>query len=388
MDEERLAFEAMMNEVQDSDEDDEDSEFVVQPKGVSRAAQSKTKTVEGQYHQSKATVSAKSESNSRKDSKNVRESTPPLKFKGEAQKALPKDDNESEIANFGVTSVVKSSHAASRDCTVSMKQHTDFVATKRWLLRPCHPQDPTTLCHVIREKHVMSGMVLRVFIEPKVDTGPKLIMSAKKFVNKRTSYYLVSLLSEPEERGGDDILGKVRANAVGSKYLLTDHGLAPEKSAAPSTLRKEHGVLKFRFDPDSPSSMEVHIPAVSKNGVAMVWQPTSDAESIEECIERGDLDRLQTLVNKKPKWDASQRGHVLNFEGRVTQSSVKNFQLVAQGCDEVCLQFGRVGKDKFTMDVRYPLSLFQAFGLCIACMDKKIADRQGYSFVKKMMKIP
>lgn len=34
-------------------------------------------------------------------------------------------------------------------------------------------------------------------------------MSAKKFVNKRNSYYLVSLLSEPEERGGDDIVGKV-----------------------------------------------------------------------------------------------------------------------------------------------------------------------------------
>lgn len=27
--------------------------------------------------------------------------------------------------------------------------------------------------------------------------------------------------------------------------------------------------------------------------------------------------------------------------------------------DEVLLQFGRVGKDKFNMDVRHPLSLFQ-----------------------------
>jgi hypothetical protein len=39
--------------------------------------------------------------------------------------------------------------------------------------------------------------------------GPKFIMSAKKFVNKRTSYYLISVLNEPEERGGDDIVGKV-----------------------------------------------------------------------------------------------------------------------------------------------------------------------------------
>ena len=40
-------------------------------------------------------------------------------------------------------------------------------------------------------------------------SGPKFIMSAKKFVNKRTSYYLLSVLHEPEERGGDDIVGKV-----------------------------------------------------------------------------------------------------------------------------------------------------------------------------------
>ena len=39
--------------------------------------------------------------------------------------------------------------------------------------------------------------------------GPKFLMSAKKFVSKRTSYYLISLLNEPEERGGDDIVGKV-----------------------------------------------------------------------------------------------------------------------------------------------------------------------------------
>lgn len=52
-----------------------------------------------------------------------------------------------------------------------------------------------------------------------------------------------------------------------------------------------------------------------------------------------------------PKWDEAHGGHVLNFHGRVTESSVKNFQLCVQDCEEVSLQFGRVGKHKFTMDV-------------------------------------
>lgn len=45
----------------------------------------------------------------------------------------------------------------------------------------------------------------------------------------------------------------------------------------------------------------------------------------------------------------------------MTESSVKNFQLICEAVtgDEVTLQFGRVGKHKFTMDVKYPLSPYQ-----------------------------
>jgi hypothetical protein len=36
------------------------------------------------------------------------------------------------------------------------------------------------------------------------------------------------------------------------------------------------------------------------------------------------------------------------------------------------------------MDVSYPLSPFQAFAICVACMDGKIADRQGYEFLRRL----
>lgn len=42
---------------------------------------------------------------------------------------------------------------------------------------------------------------------------------------------------------------------------------------------------------------------------------------------------------------------MLNFYGRVTMASVKNFQLVStEDFDRIILQFGRVAKDEFTMD--------------------------------------
>ncbi len=51
-----------------------------------------------------------------------------------------------------------------------------------------------------------------------------------------------------------------------------------------------------------------------------------------------------------------------SLQGRVTESSVKNFQLCcasAEDPDQVVLQFGRVGKHKFNMDLRFPLSPMQ-----------------------------
>ncbi|GJN13716.1 hypothetical protein PR202_gb00452 [Eleusine coracana subsp. coracana] len=90
------------------------------------------------------------------------------------------------------------------------------------------------------------------------------------------------------------------------------------------------------------------------------------------------------LRNKAPRWHEQLQCWCLNFRGRVTVASVKNFQLVAAtqpaaGAptpsqatpppppehERVILQFGKVAKDMFTMDYRYPLSAFQAFAICL-----------------------
>ena len=41
--------------------------------------------------------------------------------------------------------------------------------------------------------------------------------------------------------------------------------------------------------------------------------------------------------------------------------------------DSVVLQFGRVGKDLFTMDYQWPLSPLQAFAICLSSFDYKLA---------------
>ena len=113
----------------------------------------------------------------------------------------------------------------------------------------------------------------------------------------------------------------------------------------------------------------------------------NETEKLITKVKDGDLSQLVMGSNKRPKWDEHAGGHVLNFHGRVTLSSVKNFQLVCDGNEEdTVLQFGRVDKDKFTMDVSYPLSPVQAFSICLSSLDKKMADSSLADGMKGLMK--
>lgn len=135
---------------------------------------------------------------------------------------------------------------------------------------------------------------------------------------------------------------------------------------------QELGLIRFEFDSGGPSRIEAFIPYVNSAGLACIWQPESEEEGMNINVDGGNYSNLLPLVNKKPKWDDAHGGHVLNFQGRVTESSVKNFQLCPADLpssetrsssslhsDDVVLQFGRVAKHKFTLDVRYPMSPMQ-----------------------------
>jgi tubby and related proteins len=110
------------------------------------------------------------------------------------------------------------------------------------------------------------------------------------------------------------------------------------------------------------------------------------------CYDEACRDRPLVLRNKVPRWHEQLQCWCLNFRGRVTVASVKNFQLVAAtqpaagaptpseptappppDQEKVVLQFGKVTKDMFTMDYCYPLSAFQAFAICLSSFDTKLA---------------
>jgi len=48
---------------------------------------------------------------------------------------------------------------------------------------------------------------------------------------------------------------------------------------------------------------------------------------------------------------------VLNFNGRVTKASVKNFLLVDAVTNQTRMLFGRLAKNVFSLDVEHPFSV-------------------------------
>jgi tubby-related protein 1 len=73
---------------------------------------------------------------------------------------------------------------------------------------------------------------------------------------------------------------------------------------------------------------------LDENGQIIKWRDGSgpgNSGSGDDMLSRmkdRNFRDLQYLINKPPRWNEQVGAYVLNFNGRVTMASVKNFQLV------------------------------------------------------------
>lgn len=87
----------------------------------------------------------------------------------------------------------------------------------------------------------------------------------------------------------------------------------------------------------------------------------------------GAFKNVVKLINKSPEWHKELHSFALNFNGRVTQASVKNFQIVHEiNTNYIVMQFGKVSKDLYTCDFSYPMCALQAFAVAITSLDNKL----------------
>ncbi|XP_054015652.1 tubby-related protein 4-like isoform X1 [Hylaeus anthracinus] len=76
------------------------------------------------------------------------------------------------------------------------------------------------------------------------------------------------------------------------------------------------------------------------------------------------------MHNKAPMWNESSQVYQLDFGGRVTQESAKNFQIEFKG--RQVMQFGRIDGNAYTLDFQYPFSALQAFAVALANVTQRL----------------
>jgi hypothetical protein len=87
-------------------------------------------------------------------------------------------------------------------------------------------------------------------------------------------------------------------------------------------------------------------------------------------------------TNKEPKWLDLIQAYSLDFQGRVTKPSNKNFQLTMKGVHGTALQFGKIATKEetespvtaiYSLDFQFPWSPLQALGVALSSSDRKLA---------------
>jgi len=258
----------------------------------------------------------------------------------------------------------------------------DTSDLRSFLMRP-GPQGAMVQCYIQRRK---SGLArLYPTYEVYLKDGEQFLLAARRRKKQKQSNYKVSLDREDLSRHSSNFYGKLKSNFMGTEFNMYDSGLNPEKltpeqrDGSGSQVRQELATVLYKqnvLGSRGPRKMKVIVPNVDEQGNRAVLRPTTLEDTMLERYKAGkESDNVQVLKNKQPKWNDQVGAYVLNFNGRVTRASVKNFQLcnVARDPDLVVMQFGRVGKDAFTMDYQWPLCGLQAFGIALSSFDYKIA---------------
>ncbi|KAF5752233.1 putative phosphoric diester hydrolase [Tripterygium wilfordii] len=285
------------------------------------------------------------------------------------------------------------------------------------------PRDILVRCFIKRCRSTQTYNLYLGLTNALTDDG-KFLLAARKNRRPTCSDYIISLDADDMSKGSSTYVGKLRSNFLGTKFTVYDaqppHAgakmrkgsstkLVNAKQVSPRVPAGNYPVAHISYELNvlgarGPRKMQcimdaIPVTAIGPGGICPMQTEFSlsnvDAfPSISfsrtksnrmEISQSGSVDRQKdgalVLKNKAPRWHEQLQCWCLNFHGRVTVASVKNFQLVASPenvsagpeHEKIVLQFGKVGKDLFTMDYRYPISAFQAFAICLSSFDTKIA---------------
>lgn len=285
------------------------------------------------------------------------------------------------------------------------------------------PRDSLLQCYIKRNRSNQTYYLYLGLNQASNDDG-KFLLAARKCRRATCTDYIISLNCDDVSKGSSTYIGKLRSNFLGTKFTIYDS--QPPNSETKIVKSRSTRLINMRqVSPRAPAgnypaghiSYELNVlgsrgprrmqctmdaipaSAIEPGGVAPMQteflqssldtftslsffrSKSNQVDGFQSGPFPVQKDGMLVLRNKSPRWHEQLQCWCLNFSGRVTVASVKNFQLVASPengpagpeHENVILQFGKVGKDVFTMDYQYPISAFQAFAICLSSFDTKIA---------------
>ncbi|XP_069079785.1 tubby protein homolog isoform X1 [Pleurodeles waltl] len=280
------------------------------------------------------------------------------------------------------TSKKSNKEAASAPSPPSNEPVIDVDDLEEFSIRPA-PQGVTIKCRITRDKKGMDrGMYPTYYLHLEREDGKKVfLLAGRKRKKSKTSNYLISIDPTDLSRGGESFIGKLRSNLMGTKFTVYDSGVNPMKTSTStletSSLRQELAAICYETNVlgfKGPRKMSVIIPGMNMDHERVSIRPHNEHETLLSRWQNKSTESVIELHNKTPVWNDDTQSYVLNFHGRVTQASVKNFQIIHDNDpDYIVMQFGRVAEDVFTMDYNYPMCALQAFAIALSSFDSKLA---------------
>ena len=211
----------------------------------------------------------------------------------------------------------------------------DTSNLREFLMRP-GPQGAMVQCYIQRRKTGLAR--LYPTYEVYLKDGEQFLLAARRRKKQKQSNYKVSLDKDDLSRDSSNYFGKLKkADFMGTVFEMYDSGINPDKlsdaqkDGSHVQVRQELATVLYKqnvLGSRGPRKMKVIVPNVDESGNRVVLRPTTHADSMLERykVAKNDND-VQILKNKQPKWNDQVGAYVLNFNGRVTRASVKNFQL-------------------------------------------------------------
>lgn len=281
-----------------------------------------------------------------------------------------------------------------RECTmetVQTPQQSGSITFPISLMQPA-PRGTPIQCFIKRDR-ATSTYRLYLGLTPAMSSRTdKLLLAAKRIKRATRTEFLISLSGHDFSSKSNKLVGKLRSNFLGTKFIICESQISSKSSKSSKKLQlvrastSKVGSISYELNllqSRGPRRMrcvydKIPMSAIKEGGIAPTPKkfkcPQHESENNQE-------EEPLVLKNKSPRWHEQLQCWCLNFKGRVTVASVKNFQLVAspepsqdiseEEQDKVILQFGKMGKDFFSMDYCYPLSAFQAFSICLSSFDTK-----------------